>query len=536
MSDHHDDHEPVYYTPLGHDRGVYYYHNAGSQQIVEMTPAQHTEPNLRALAPAKFWEREYQAKSGADYKAAAQAMIEACHRRGIFDRTRIRGRGAWFDDGRCVLHLGDRIVIGKDSYMPAAVPSKFHYEAGHPLEADLSAPLDNAQAHAFYQLVEMLPWERKRFATLLAGWCVCAHIGGVLRWRPHVWVIGRKGSGKTYVMSNIVDRVLGENRLFVQSDTSEAGIRQELGGDSLPVMFDEAEGTDHRSIGRLQSVLGLVRQSSSETGGRIVKGSTSGKSVHYSIRSCFAFSSINSSLMQESDNSRVSVLELNQDYSKHPFDEIVRAGDELFRDGYIESFYARAIKLAPIIRENAKTFASAVAIVLNEQRAGDQMGALLAGAYSLHSQKIITPEKAREWVLEQDWTEERTEVNGQSDERSLLHYLYSQTLKFRPSSTGVHSDVPIGVLIDAAANRIDNPLEYPAAQAQQALNYAGIKIDGEEVYISNTSSTIKRLLANTPWSTNHSRVLKRLPGARASGGPVYFGHRGSEARSTIIPL
>ena len=526
---------------LGHDKGVFFYFCRQSMQVVDWTAAQHIEMNLRSLAPSNYW-RQYSVtddgaeKSSANYKWAAQELMEECYRVGIFDRQRIRGRGAWFDNGKCVLHLGDRAIIDGKEYAPCDIPSKYIYEAGHALKAELSSPLSNKDANRFYELVAMLPWDRAISARLLAGWCVCAHIGGVLTWRPHIWTIGRRGTGKTWCMNNIVGQVLGENVLSVQSDTSEAGIRQELGLDSLPVVFDEAEGNDPRSIARLQSVLGLVRQSSSETGGRIVKGSANGKSVYYNIRSCFGFSSINSSLMQESDNSRVTVLELNQDKKHHEFADIVAAQEALFVAGYVESFYARAIKMAPIIRENAKIFARAIAAVLGEQRAGDQLGALLAGAYSLHSQKLLTPEKAREWVKEQDWSYERTEVQAQSDEANLLHFLLSQTIKFRPTNSGVPSDIPIGVLIDSVMAQDPANNDVPYGTAYNSLLYAGIKVENGEVIVSNTSPFIKRLLSNTPWALNHYRVLRRLPGARASEKPVSFGHRGSEARATIFPV
>ncbi len=526
---------------LGHDKGVFFYFCRQSMQVIDWTAAQHTEMNLRSLAPSNYWQLYRvsdagEEKTSPNYKWAAQELMEECYRVGIFDRQRIRGRGAWFDDGRCVLHLGDRAIVDGREHDLSELPSKYIYEAGQTLTADLSAPLNNKAAHRYYELVAMLPWERPVSARLLAGWCVCAHIGGVLTWRPHIWVTARRGTGKSWVMKNIVSQVLGENLLFVQSDTSEAGIRQELGLDSLPVLFDEAEGNDPKSVSRLQSVLGLVRQSSSETGGRIIKGSNQGKSVYYNIRSCFGFSSINSSLMQESDNSRVTVLELNQDNKRHEFAEILASHEALFVDGYVESFYARAIKLAPVIRENAKVFARAIAVVLGEQRAGDQLGALLAGAYSLHSQKLLTSEQAREWVKEQDWNYEKAEAQEQSDEANLLHFLLSKTLRFRPTSSGVHSDVPIGVLIDSVLAQNAENHDVPYGAAYSTLLYSGIKVENGEIIISNTSPHIKHLLSNTPWSLNHYRVLRRLPGARASDKPVSFGHRGSEARATIISL
>ena len=535
----HDDYQEQDTFPfrcLGHDKNVFYYHSLGSRQVIALTPAQHNEPQLRAMASSTFWYSYVDpTKSGPDYKMAAEKMQHLCYQVGIFDRARLRGRGAWYDDGRCVLHLGNRVIIKGQEHNPASVPSEYIYEAGHRLRADLSSPLSTAEAKRYFDLVDMLPWESPMAARLLAGWSVCAHIGGVLNWRPHVWIIGRKGSGKTTVISGIVKRILGENCLFVQSETSEAGIRQTLGGDSLPVLFDEAESTDQRANQKIQNVLSLVRQSSSESGGMIAKGTTTGRSIHYSIRSCFAFASINANMMQESDKSRISVLEVNQDHKRFEYDEIKLAMGSLFRPGYVESFYARAIHLAPVIRENAIQFASVVAMELGEQRAGDQIGALLAGAYSLHSKKAIDYETARKWVRSQDWDTAKEEVRGNSDEHLLLGYLMDQRIKYRRTPLSNISDVPIGVLVDVVAGRIASD-DYSAESAYQTLLQIGIKVDQDAMYISNTARDVQHLLRDSAWAHGHGRVLKRLPGASATANPISFGHSRSLSRATRIPI
>lgn len=81
-----------------------------------------------------------------------------------------------------------------------------------------------------------------------------------------------------------------------------------------------------------------------------------------------------------------------------------------------------------IIRENAKTFAKAGARVLGQQRLGDQIRALLAGAYALHSNNVVTIEEAQKWIEGQEWEEENS-LNEQRDEFSLMARLMSQQVK-----------------------------------------------------------------------------------------------------------
>ena len=80
------------------------------------------------------------------------------------------------------------------------------------------------------------------------------------------------------------------------------------GGRFLLVVFDEAEvGGDGT---RVQNVLGLARQSSSESDARTLKGTQHGASMEFKVRSRFCFASIAGAVNEESDKSRVCVLSM----------------------------------------------------------------------------------------------------------------------------------------------------------------------------------------------------------------------------------
>src|SRR3546814_6554229 len=87
-----------------------------------------------------------------------------------------------------------------------------------------------------------------------------------LNWRPHVWLTGRSGSGKSWLLDNVIRPLIGAIAVYCQSNSTEAGIRQTLATDARPVLFDEAESEDAKAQVRIQQVLELAGQSSSETG------------------------------------------------------------------------------------------------------------------------------------------------------------------------------------------------------------------------------------------------------------------------------
>lgn len=519
------------FTALGFDKGTYFYLAAGTQQVVSLSPSAHTKLNLLQLAPRVHWEREYPDRNGADWEAAADHLMRLCERRGVFSPSIMRGRGAWYDAGRIVVHLGDRVLVDGSPSRPGRVASRFVYEAGVPMQADISSPLTAAEASQYLKLLEKLSWKDPMSGALAAGWCVVAHIGGVMSWRPHIWVVGGRGAGKTYAVSKVLRPVLGDNVLHAQGDTSEAGLRQTLGLDSLPVVFDEAEGQDKNANDRIQAILSLVRQSSSDTGGKILKGTTGGRAMRFDVRSCFAFSSINANLVQQSDRSRVTVLELVARNDAAAFADIEKTVADLLTDEYAGRFYARSLTMAATIRANARAFAAAAATVLGEQRAGDQIGALLAGAYSLTSDKAVTAVEAEAWVSAQDWTAQRDEVQSQSDEGALWQHIIEQRIRVN----GGH-EFSVGQLIERAVTPAEHDAIVTQPTARETLASYGLKVtdDGAAMLVSNNHAQIKRLMAGTPWPVNWGKVLQRLPGAEAYAKAVYF--CGSTSKAVRIPI
>jgi putative DNA primase/helicase len=174
-----------------------------------------------------------------------------------------------------------------------------------------------------------------------------------LEWRPHLWLTGGKGTGKTWIFSNLLRRLLGKASLAIQGKSSESGIRQTLKYDAIPVIFDEIEPTDQNANIRIQEVLGLMRACSADDGGMQVLGSSSGTAQNYRIRSCFAFASISVALDKQSDRSRVTVLGLtmkgNEAERKKNFDNIKRLYMEIVTDDFVQRLQARTISLVPVI-------------------------------------------------------------------------------------------------------------------------------------------------------------------------------------------
>jgi len=102
---------PEPFSCLGYDTDGYYYQPSSTGQVLRLAASSHGGMNLCRLAPVAYWEALYPSRSGVNWTAAASDLFSRQAAVGMFDPDRLRGRGTWWDRGRCVLHLGDRLVI-----------------------------------------------------------------------------------------------------------------------------------------------------------------------------------------------------------------------------------------------------------------------------------------------------------------------------------------------------------------------------------------------------------------------------------------
>ncbi len=525
---------------LGYSNNTYYYLPDGSLQVIALNLPQHNSAHLLGLAPLSYWEKTYYGKKGPDWMQAANELINTCHAKGVYNPKLIRGAGAWYDRQRVVLHLGDHLLVDQKKMSISEIESRYIYEAGPPAEYLNMDPFSNKEANKLQQICDSLQWEKSIFGKYLAGWCAIAPICGALDWRPHIWITGGSGTGKTYTMKNVVKPILGHAALHAQSATTEAGLRQSMGTDAWPIIFDEIEAENKEGQRRVEVILELMRQASSDTGARILKGSTSGKALSYEIRSCFCLASIGVNIGQYADVSRITVLSLRQDQQLSPseraekFNDLNKLLSKTLSDEYCAALRSRSILLIPIIRKNAKVFSKAVAIHLGNQRIGDQIGVLLAGAFSLTSQKEIDFDTAMAWIKNQEW-DEHTPDDIDTDERCCLTYILESTMKISYHERSIGE-----LLISQNDFSDDNSDFFPGENKSSGLKLDdikkglarhGIKLQDKKVIISDSHSALKRIMSGTSWPKNWGRILRRINNAEIMKSTRF---NGISTRATVL--
>ena len=172
-----------FFSLLGFDGDFYYYQPYESGQVMRLSRSAHTAINLVALAPLRYWEQLAPGpKGGVDWITVASTLFTLSTAQGVYNPDRLRGRGAWWDRGRPVLHLGNRLISDQHVYSDLRqFDSKFVYQRLAELYGPGTAtPLTDAEATQVWRVATKFKWEVKASGTLLAGWVALAPICGAL--------------------------------------------------------------------------------------------------------------------------------------------------------------------------------------------------------------------------------------------------------------------------------------------------------------------------------------------------------------------
>lgn len=523
-----------HFSILGYNRGTYYIFQHGKRQIAEITKGDMSEIGLIELAPLNWWEIKFPGeRSKIDTKAAAEFIIRTAERRGIYDTSRIRGRGAWTDDGRMVYHHGAYLSVDGEPTDITEIKSRYVYELDKSLPAPADLALTSEEGEAILDVCKMFRWSKPGSAALLAGWVALAPMCGALRWRPHIWLTGGAGCGKSTVL-NFAHHLLAGLDLFAQGNSSEAGIRQTLRADARPVLFDESESNEESDARRVQNVLSLIRQASTESEAQTLKGTAGGASMSFHIRSMFCLASIQVALKHQADVERLAVLALRPKREDKDaagtWERLRTAMYQIQRDPDLPArLFRRSMDLLPMTLKNIEVFANAAAKRFNSQRDGDQYGTLLAGAWSLISTKVATTDEAMEMIDSYDWSEHREQNDSDEGQRALAALLEAHVR----IKGGI--EVTVYELVCCAFGEPSDIVDLNKQTADALLQRHGMKVKGDRLMLSNNSNELRRLFNGTTFEADYRGVLLRVDGAdRNDNKPTKF--NGVQTKCITLPI
>lgn len=538
-------HEPAvsastdkYFTILGYDQDDYYFFVHSTLQVLKRKRVDFNEMGLLELAnDINWWEMNWpKGKGGVDTRAVFSWVYNIAVKRGVYDHNRVRGRGAWIDNNRAVYHLGGALLVdGEEVKLNGLDKSYYIYPRRCEIGRPSNTPLTAEEGKALFEIAKMMRWNRSGSALLMCGWVFLAPICGSLKWRPHIWIYGGSGSGKTTIQRDFCHALTRSFSIYAQGNSTEAGIRQSIKHDALPVLIEEIESNDNVEKNRVETILSLMRQSSSESQAKTLRGSSNGEAVDYHIRSMFCLASINTNLDKQADKARVTKLSLREQEkteieTKHwrilesKLHEIV--SDELLPDKML----ARSQSMILFVQDVIKIFIRVAASVMGSQRAGDQYGTLLAGYWCLCNDHVPTQQEATALMNAYNW-DEHTEDTNHKDSVEAIQTIMATKIRIASNEYSVAE-----LVRDACVQKNTGLVEQRIAY--ETLARHGIKVElvgvDYEIWFGITNKNLKHLIKDTQFSTDVRGQLLRIDGAKRLEGTKSFA--GTASRVIAIPL
>jgi putative DNA primase/helicase len=506
------------YKVLGYNQGTYYYFPFKERQIVALTSSAHSLNSLFRLDSLDNWMGKFGATETSEKKVvmyATNALMQLAKNRGVFkEEDSVRGCGAWIDAGRNVLHCGDVIYVDGVETRFDQLESEYTYIAEKKLLRP-AEPLSNREAYALREICEAVTWENKLSGSLLAGWLVIAPVCGALGFRPHVYITGEAESGKSTVLDHIIKPVLGKMSINADGGTTEPAIRQMMGYDARPLVYDEAEKSIH-----MEGVLDLARKAS--TGGIVKKF---GQGI-MKVRFCACFSAINPPVNKTADESRIAFMVIKKNRrptAMQEYNDLLALIEKTITPDYSNRMIARTLDNMGTLFANIKTFQKAARMVIGGARASQVIGTMLGGLFLLNSTKLVSLEDAKAWITDRDWTK-HTIIDKETDPVRLLQYLSSCILRLN-NSEGI-KDYSIGDLIVMA--------DDGNSGADKLLRYNGIAVSDKRVWFASRSASLEKMLKDTDWSNNPTRMLANIEGAEQF--KIKYFSTGVKTSGVSIPL
>ena len=484
---------------LGHDDKAYYIYPHNQNIALRIGRGENYIKNwLKEIAPFEWWFKSFQKTDEDDNAFFNLAGAIAWFRKtswskGLYNDERIVGLGVYQDNDNIIFNTGNCIYIDGKKKGYNDFSGKYIYcRSKLKLEIKGKEWTIKDGINLIKQL-KTFNFERKIDYMVIAGFIGISCFSSILNRRPSIWMTGQSGTGKSTLLTEIIQKCIGEQAIYTEGGGSEAFIRQMVARNCLIPIVDEFEAHNKKEQYELKKIMKLIR---SCYGGIIIgKGTPDHKPIKFNTKIMFCLASVNIYIDNEADRNRLIIcrLKLKKDdnYMK-PIQNPIGLKVRIFN---------RIKSLNPNI-EKAKT------LLLDsgyDNRTSDTYAPFLAGFWMIisDSEFFQGDKKIQSYILKA--IEEIKEVSYRTDEQKILDRIFQESIRLDPSKQLTIAEMLLKEKIDNMKG--ESELAYNDTLQRNGLKKFKYK-NKEILAVDINNPALKNILKDTPFS-DYKEILRR---------------------------
>jgi putative DNA primase/helicase len=496
-------------------------------RAMEWTLDSISKNKLVVLCGQAYWLTEYPGKKGPDWDAAIDDIIRISQNKD-FDKSDVRGRGAWKDGDKISYNDGVKVYgehAKKKIYLRLRQKDIGINDA--PAEKEL---LDNIKNTVF-----RMSFETPADAVRCLGWSVLAPFGGALEYRPALFLTGESGTGKTQV-ANLIIKKISACEWFNGSGTTSAGIRGKVKYNSEAIVLDEFEAdTPKKKLDR-EDILTFMRVNVSNDAPDTVKGTKDGGFNSFKMQNIFGFIAKDPTVESEADENRIFRVNMVEPKNSDEWDEIKNKIEELLCEENCRKIRALTWQKLKIIIPLVKRIAKSIRKNIRKDYRFGYLDSLLAAAFIVVWQGVDDPtdQQIEEMILKYYEYQPHEEKRNEAEE--IIDRLLDQTIEI------IHEHTREKLTIFECLTRIytgrkihgESKEDVPPIEKDNyklACARYGIRLTPEyEIAICNNHHEIKIIIQR---ANGYSKIFKRHPGCIDSNRNISF-YDGKQKKCSVF--
>ena len=534
--------EKIPFRFLGFDNGAYYVMPKNQNIPLSISRGEKSiGDKLFEIGTRDWWEACFHKqcfdKNGEPYEVFDKAGAIEWFRmqevkRGMYDDEKILGLGAHVDGDKIMVNTGRAVVS------PDGIVSRYENYSGNNVycrsksEIVISAdPWTEDDGAFFVDQIRTFNFNSEAAYFAIPGFCAIAPFASCLFRRPHIFITGARGLGKTYLLHDIIIPIIGNQTIYADAGKggiTEAGLRQTAGADCRPMVIDEFEANKKSDLAMVDNILALAR--TAYGGEKTIKGSSSQKAISFATKMMFCFAAVNVNISDAATRSRFAICRIGG--KSHGKAKRIKNPDGL---------RARMFRRLQTIRDEIDTCHDLLMLEQEnggcgfEFREADTFAPLFTGFWAIVSDAPFgdtTREKDADLLerIKKAALTIRGNEESEIDEERVLTRIFQEKVRL-PSG----AEKTIAQMLTELDN-LQKPLYADDAQLYGLRRMKGTEAQGcsglEVLAVSTKNDMIAKMLENTPFS-NYKEVLKRNSAAMF-GGMAKTVRIGGVTQSAII--